>query len=216
MADGKHCTVIGAGATGSNLAWLLARLVMEKMSLYDGDVVARHNLANQVFSLNDVGKFKVVALVDALQKSLGITVEAVPEFVREYRRLMPVVFMCIDSMEDSKRIMEQSIFGQKNIAVVFQSRMDATRCVTYAFDPNNPVHIEMWQHYWFPDSEAQNETLACSGIRSVCYTPLIAASLMAESYSVWLESREGESKPPPQMRWLDLKMHTMEAEYWDA
>lgn len=216
MADGKHCAIIGAGATGSNLAWLLARLGVKNISLYDGDIVATHNIANQVFFLSDVGKYKVTALAEAINAALGITLDAVPDFVREYRTLSPVVFMCIDSMEDSRRIMEQSIFGHKDISAVFQSRMDASRCVTFALDPNNPVHVEMWQHYWFPDSEAENETQACGGTRSVCYTPLIAATLMAESYSAWLGSPQGEYKPPPQMRWLDLKLHSMHAEYWDV
>ena len=59
----KHrCHIIGCGSVGSTVAELLVRLGLSKITLYDFDTVSSHNLANQLFVNEDIGKPKTEAL----------------------------------------------------------------------------------------------------------------------------------------------------------
>lgn len=50
--------IIGAGATGSYVAFQLAKMGIQGMHIWDADVVKSHNLPNQLYGLADVGKPK--------------------------------------------------------------------------------------------------------------------------------------------------------------
>lgn len=58
----KHITICGAGAIGSNLADSLARQGFKSFRIIDFDRVDAHNINNQLYTLDDVGKLKVAAL----------------------------------------------------------------------------------------------------------------------------------------------------------
>lgn len=57
---------MGCGSVGSTLAENLARCGVTKMTLWDFDTVETHNIVNQMFRQQDVGKLKVEALRDIL------------------------------------------------------------------------------------------------------------------------------------------------------
>ena len=61
--------IIGCGAIGSTIAEMLVRLGIESINLYDFDTVSEHNITNQMFRNEDIGKNKVDALEEIL---LGI------------------------------------------------------------------------------------------------------------------------------------------------
>ena len=58
----KPIHVIGAGATGSWIVLALSKLGFKNIIAYDFDVIEEHNLANQCYKHEDVGKLKVIAL----------------------------------------------------------------------------------------------------------------------------------------------------------
>ena len=58
--------IIGCGSVGSTLAENLARCGVTKMTLWDFDTVESHNIVNQMFSQQHIGKSKVEALADIL------------------------------------------------------------------------------------------------------------------------------------------------------
>ena len=62
--DGR-CHIIGCGSVGSTVAELLVRLGITDISLYDFDTVSAHNLANQMFNNDDIGRPKVEAVADS-------------------------------------------------------------------------------------------------------------------------------------------------------
>ena len=51
----ERCHIIGCGSIGSNVAELLARYGVERITLWDFDTVEPHNIANQLFTEEDVG-----------------------------------------------------------------------------------------------------------------------------------------------------------------
>jgi molybdopterin/thiamine biosynthesis adenylyltransferase len=70
-----HIDVIGAGAVGSAIVLQLAKLGLEKIRVWDPDVVEPHNLANQRYLQADIGAFKVEALARAVKDATGHDIE---------------------------------------------------------------------------------------------------------------------------------------------
>ncbi|WP_215508108.1 sulfur carrier protein ThiS adenylyltransferase ThiF [Peptoniphilus sp. EMRHCC_23] len=74
--------VLGCGGLGSQVAWILARLGVGKLILYDFDVVEASNLNRQNYSVSDIGKKKVQATAEKITDWLPhVCVEARDEFV---------------------------------------------------------------------------------------------------------------------------------------
>lgn len=213
--------IVGCGGVGGNLAWLLARLhEREELLLFDGDIVKRKNLKNQPFALRDVKEqpdvplFKTDVLARDIGQALGGSVRSFPHFVKEQTRLAPVVCLCVDTMEDRRFIMQQCVYPDPRVRLVIESRMDGARCVIYAFDPHITAHRDIWDHYWFPDTQAENDGPACGGPLSVAYTPFMAAALMAETLSMWYADDGQHRLKSANLRWVDLKKNVMDAEWW--
>ena len=74
--------VLGCGGLGSQVAWILARLGVGKLILYDFDVVEASNLNRQNYSVSDIGKKKAQATAARIKDWLPhLCVEARDEFV---------------------------------------------------------------------------------------------------------------------------------------
>jgi len=58
----------GIGGIGSNVAFQLARLDLERLMLYDPDVVESANMSGQLFSRDDIGSKKVHAICDMITR----------------------------------------------------------------------------------------------------------------------------------------------------
>lgn len=104
-----RCHVIGCGSIGSNVAEQLARYGVENIVLYDFDIVEPHNIANQLFTEEDVSKEKTKALSELLYKinpKLKHTLEIKGEYTDQI--LTDYVFMCVDSVEVRQQIVNQN------------------------------------------------------------------------------------------------------------
>ena len=59
----KSVTLAGIGGIGSYVAFLLARLGLERLIIYDDDYIEAANMSGQLYSCNDVGRRKVSAII---------------------------------------------------------------------------------------------------------------------------------------------------------
>ena len=74
--------VLGCGGLGSQVAWILARLGVGRLILYDFDVVEASNLNRQNYSVSDIGKKKALATAARIKDWLPhVYVEARNRFV---------------------------------------------------------------------------------------------------------------------------------------
>src|SRR3989344_5433153 len=90
-------TVIGAGATGSYIVWLLAKMGCRDITVYDFDKVENHNLPNQIYSPSSVGKKKVDALAETILSATGVKIKTVPKKF-DFSQLRGIVFVLTDTM----------------------------------------------------------------------------------------------------------------------
>lgn len=117
--------IIGCGSVGSTIAENLARCGVRKMVLWDFDTVEGHNIVNQMFRQQDVGKLKVDALKDILtdiNPDITDVVELHPEGWRG-EILTGYIFLCVDNIELRRE------FVEKHMASAFVKAMFDCRTV---------------------------------------------------------------------------------------
>lgn len=125
--DGR-CHIIGCGSVGSTVAELLVRLGITDISLYDFDTVSAHNLANQMFNNDDIGRPKVEAVADILCRinpEVKDTLKLFPEGWTEKCRLGGYVFLCVDNIDLRREIVTKNRFNQAIKAMFdFRTRLE--------------------------------------------------------------------------------------------
>lgn len=174
----EDCTgrihVIGCGAIGSHIAEQLVRYGLTKITLYDFDTVESHNVANQLFTQEDIGKTKVEALKDYL-------VKINPDITRDLKlvdkgwvgqKLSGYVFLAVDSIELRRQI-ATSCKDNPFVKGMFDFRMRLTDAQHYAADWSNKKLIEAFissMNFTAEEAEAETPVSACNQTLSVCST----------------------------------------------
>ena len=123
--------IIGCGAIGSHLAEMMARMGVPKLFLYDFDVVAPHNITNQMFIKDDIGFMKLACIGDILEH-INPNIELITfEDGYTYQPLAGYVFLAIDDIELRQEIVKANRFNQ-TIKAIFDFRMRLTDAQHYA------------------------------------------------------------------------------------
>ena len=166
--------IIGCGSVGSSLAVCLARLGLTNISLYDFDVVEAHNLANQMFTTEDIGKPKTTAVAEMLHKINPDIDAELKIFDKGYdkQRLSGYVFLCVDSIELRRRIVKENATNM-NIKAVFDFRTRLTDAQHYAANWSDPkMQDNLLRSMEFTEEEARAATpvSACNVSLSVAGT----------------------------------------------
>lgn len=139
----SRCHIIGCGSVGSSVAELLARLGVEKISLYDFDIVEPHNIVNQMFVNTDIKREKVYATKDIIMGINPAAENHIKVFDKGYsgERLSGYVFLCVDNIDLRRQICESNI-QNKSIKAVFDFRTRLEDAQHYAADWSMPDDIK--------------------------------------------------------------------------
>ena len=178
--DGR-CHIIGCGSVGSTVAELLVRLGITDISLYDFDTVSAHNLANQMFNNDDIGRPKVEAVADMLCRinpEVKDTLKLFPEGWTEKCRLGGYVFLCVDNIDLRREIVTKNRFNQA-IKATFDFRTRLEDAQHYAADWGDVATIDnLIKSMDFSHEEAKASTpvTACNVEMGVAPTVRIICS----------------------------------------
>ena len=125
----KNVAIIGLGSGGSLIALHLAKSGIGKLTLIDGDVLMDHNIVRHICSLQDVGRYKTLAVKDHILErvpTVEITTVEKP-FSRENKNienffdsLLSKVDLIVSATGDN--LMNETIneFGYKrNLPIIF-------------------------------------------------------------------------------------------------
>lgn len=178
--------IVGCGSVGSTIAENLARCGVTKMTLWDFDYVEPHNICNQMFRQQDVGKLKVEALKDIL-------LEINPDIEHELE-LKPTgwkgkimsgyVFLCVDSIEIRREIVE-SHMDSPYVKAMFDVRTMLTGAQHYAADWNNHAMKENFlKSMQFSHEEASEETpvSACGVVLGIATTVRLISGMCVNNF----------------------------------
>lgn len=188
--DNARIHIIGCGSVGSTVAENLARFGITKITLYDFDVVEKHNLANQMFTLKHVGMPKVNAVAEMLA-------EINPD-ITEDLKLQPkgwtgqpmsgYVFLCVDNIDLRRQIVEKNM-ANTFIKAMFDFRTRLTDAQHYAADwSNQKMKQDFLNSMQFSHEEASEETpvSACHVTLGVCPTVRVICALgVANFVNFW-------------------------------
>jgi molybdopterin/thiamine biosynthesis adenylyltransferase len=111
-----RCHIIGCGSIGGNVAELLARYGVSELVLWDFDDVEPHNIANQIYTTSDIEIPKTIAL-SAILEDINPDIKLKLKQKYEGQPLEGFVFMCVDSVEVRRNIVEANWYNPEIIAV---------------------------------------------------------------------------------------------------
>ena len=133
--------IIGCGAIGSTVAEMLTRMGIPDIRLYDFDMVTPHNIANQMFTNNQIHTAKTKSLKDLL---LSINPEVqIKTHDEGYTNegLSGYIFLCVDNIDLRRKIAEDNKFNPY-IKAMFDFRMRLTDAQHYGADWANKESIK--------------------------------------------------------------------------
>lgn len=176
--------IIGCGSVGSTVAENLVRFGIKDITLYDFDVVESRNIANQMFTSEDVGKMKVDALAEYLYSiNPDLDIVTKPDGW-DSNRLAGYVFLCCDSIELRRRIVEENL-SNEYIKGMFDFRTRLVDAQHYAADWSDETSKKNFLNSMnFSHEEALEETpvSACRVTLSVAPTIRVIVALGVSNF----------------------------------
>lgn len=162
---GVEITIIGAGATGSMSALLLAKCGFGNLRVYDFDTVDDVNINSQFYRLSDIGRPKVEALRDIVRDFSGTEIQIVNKRW-EGERHTGIVIVAADSMAVRRSVFETHHKKAINTRVI-DPRMGAESFLLYTYSTSNG---ESYANSLYSDQDALQEpctakaTSYCAGL----------------------------------------------------
>jgi molybdopterin/thiamine biosynthesis adenylyltransferase len=175
--QGITFTIIAAGGIGSPTALTICKMGAKDLTIWDDDVVDRHNLPNQLFRYEDLGKMKVIALKEILAGFAPTNVVAVTErYTKNSPPLAGIVISGVDSMAARKEIWEK-ICGNQNVPIYIEARMGALALRIHSVNPNNPEEASWYETTLYSDDVVKEAP--CTE-RAIFFTVMVAAGLIGD------------------------------------
>lgn len=211
----RSVSLIGAGATGSHIAWYLAQLGwgdkdqgQGTLKVFDFDEVESHNLANQIFEPDHVGMPKVEALKQMIIRKFGFEIDARPEKVTDQRNEVAskYVFLLTDTMSSREEIFEKCLNFQFATDLVIETRMGLRDGRVYAFNPNDPIHVEEWKKTLYKDEEATASLCGASAsiISTVTFLSSLAVCRLVQHFNCNYGSDSLREEGKPMRMWNEV------------
>lgn len=178
--------IVGCGSVGSTIAENLVRCGVTKMTLWDFDKVEPHNIVNQMFRQQDVGKLKVDALKDILT---DINPDIVDEIELKQdgwkgKLMSGYIFLCVDDISLRREIVEKHM-DSPYVKAVFDFRTLLESAQHYAADWSDyKMKQDLLNSMQFSHDEAKEETpvSACGVTLGVATTVRLICALGVNNY----------------------------------
>ena len=170
--------IIGAGATGSWVAFSLAKMGIQNITIHDFDTVGMHNLPNQMFSIRQIDHNKAHATARNIRTFTGYNVKSKDTAVDGNTRLQGIVFMLTDTMSSRESIYYRAIKNNPGVKLLIETRMDLRGGRIYALEPSKREHTKEYEKTFYRDEEA--DVSACGVSQTV-----LPSALAITSMAIW-------------------------------
>lgn len=200
-----HLIVVGAGGTGSFFLKEISRYIsgnksLASLSVFDGDVVEKKNLARQSFFPEDVGRNKAVVMAEALNDAYDLDWKAYPMYIKKAKEILdvagrgggmavPVIVCCADN-HGCRIVLEEAFSKLDNVAYFDSANEFSTGEVVYAYRVNKKTFGPPRTHY-FPEVKKGDvrgrEEMSCQELNTVepqhIFTNMLAGNLLCTGVS---------------------------------
>ncbi|MBI2633595.1 MAG: ThiF family adenylyltransferase [Parcubacteria group bacterium] len=174
-------TIIGAGGIGSPTGILFGKMGFCDITIYDHDAIETHNLPNQLYKLDSIGKPKAETLKNDINEYSEAIVEAKNEKY-ESQPLSGIVISGVDSMAARKAIWNKVKFNMR-VPFYIEGRMGAESGMIYSFNPCDPDKIKSYEATLYSDEKSVE--LPCTR-RAIIYNTFFISSLMGRNVKTFL------------------------------
>jgi len=168
--------VLGVGALGSWVAYQLAKLGIRNIHLYDHDTIEDHNVPNQIYGRGEIGKKKVEALKELIERTMGDWCNVVThdvDLLKEEVELDDIVVCAVDSLDLRRKLWEEN---KDKVRLWVDGRMSISYGVVYGVDTTRNSIIENYSISF--DSDENAEESPCNERAIVNNTVLIANAMV--------------------------------------
>lgn len=145
--------VVGAGSTGSMVAYYLSKQVTS-MTVFDDDVIEPHNQGVQLYGTSSIGKKKVHVLGDILKELSRVnTTTDYPVYSSRDMRwepgcfINPHVFSCTDNIESRKALFNAwcDYYGDTSRGIFIDIRMAAEFAQVFVVKSKDDIAIQAYR-----------------------------------------------------------------------
>lgn len=185
--------IIGVGATGSNIGLIAARMGIHKFRVWDPDIVEDHNLPNQIYNIDHVGKRKVDAFQDILTSfNPRITVEKSSTYFTkdDKAQLDGPLVLTVDTMSARKEIYH-AFKTNWRVNKVFETRVGFDYAELNVIDNMNISETDSWYNCLRNDDEIPEGP--CNLRICTTLVTMVAAQTVHTICSMLSSSRRNES-----------------------
>lgn len=184
----SHIAIIGVGGLGSFTAFSLSKMGIGTLTLFDNDKVELHNVSNQLYRTDDLGKSKVLAMKEIITEFDRMTTVNTFEVFADKDTLFeaPIVISSVDSMQARKNIFE-ACKASPGVSLLLDARMGAEELRVFEVNMRDEEAVKMYEASLYDDSEALQ--LPCTA-RAIIYTGFMCASVLAAFVKSHLTSSE--------------------------
>jgi len=168
-------TVVGAGGIGSFTVLTLAKMGFNDITVYDFDKVEEHNLSSQFYRTEDLGSYKVDALLEIVESFADVELRVVAERFEPASFEMPpggVLIAAVDTMLVRRELYDWFI-EHPDCALFVDGRMGADQAEVYTVDREH--HNDYASRLWL---DSETAALPCTS-KATMYNVLTIASLIA-------------------------------------
>lgn len=168
-------TLAGAGGIGSPAALALAKLGCRRLTVFDPDLVEPHNVPNQLYGPADLGRPKVEALAELIERLTGHRPESAAAVLPPGAH-QGVLIVAVDSMAARSGIWQASARYQPAVQLLIDARMGGEVGRLLAISPTDPDDVAFYESTLHDDADADPEP--CFE-QSVGYATLVLGGLVA-------------------------------------
>jgi len=184
--------VIGAGGIGSWATLALAKMGCREITVYDFDKVEEQNIPSQIYSPEDIGKYKVDALSETIHKMTGVDIYTVPNNFQESSYDKHKFLICaVDSLDERRKIWTEIIKTNPLFFDVFlDARMAKELIKIHIVSPFSPYSVKKYLHSINTSIPAYEES--CTA-KSVVYNTFMCGGLIASIVKKYAKKEEVKS-----------------------
>ena len=189
--------IIGAGGIGSFTTLALAKIGFTDIHVWDYYFVEEHNLPNQFYPVNALGRPKVEALSDMIRDFTGVDITMHGEWTKK-EPLSSVVVSAVDSMVVRREIFD-TIKDNPEVLYFVDGRMGGNQLEVYTCNISSMADKRRYNKTLCTDEETAD--VPCTQ-RAVMYNVLSIASWITNQVRLVLSGLEYK-------REMILDMHNM-------
>lgn len=176
----KSVCIVGAGGIGAPAAICMAKSGIRKMTIFDFDKVEDENIGPQIYGPEDLGKQKVSALAEIVQRfAPWCEVNSMNTKFKDHNVNYDVLVSAVDSLKVRKMIWNNVSSSNEKPEILIDPRMGAELLTVYSVDP---CEDKLWYEQTL---EGEAMEASCT-TKATFYTGFVAGALCMQAVKAWL------------------------------